>query len=161
MVKIPTFCNYWFSFLTPVSMTPDYCLRLRLEQLNGLPFEHLESGIDTVDEEDAPLCPAEGACSAAPIAGYTEWISLLAPAHSIGWDWIAQGSAGLLALRAHSIRTNIMLVDAQGRDAGRLQTEEAIGVLIAGWDWPATVLEAIKRAPSGASAGAPPQHLPS
>ena len=112
----------------------DFYLRVSLDQLRSLRFALVLCGVDEDDEGE--LAPDAQ-------AGYTEWASDQRPSHSIGWDWVSVPQGGLLALRRHSIRTNLMLLTEGGEDAGRAATEEAIEALIAEWDWPQQVLAAV------------------
>lgn len=121
-------------------MLMDYYLRVRMEQLQTLRFAHLVSELDHADNECAESCCTEGAALAKPITGLTEWTSDAQPAHSIGWDWVLKGADGQMGVQEHSVRTNIMLVDAQGVDLGRQQTETALLALIARLNWADQVL---------------------
>jgi len=125
-------------------MTLDCYLRLRLAELEALRFEHLESGADQGEGEAGAAAHAEAAIAIAGIEGYTEWVSTAPVAHSIGWDWHVRPPQGALVLRAHSIRTNIMLLLQDGTDAGRAETERAIAELIERWNWAETVLAAVQ-----------------
>jgi len=125
-------------------MTHDFYLRIQVEQLPSLRFTHMASDVDLFDEESAAACQREGASMAQPISGFTEWLSEDQPAHSIGWDWVMAGPRGGLAIKDHTLRTNIMLVDAKGLDVGRQGTEQALLALVADWDWPAEVLASLQ-----------------
>ncbi len=120
-----------------MSPSSDFYLRVSLEQLRSLRFALVLCGVD--EDDDSELAPDAQAAQ----AGYTEWASDQRPSHSIGWDWVSLPQGGLLALRRHSIRTNLMLLTEGGEDAGRAATEEAIEALIAEWDWPQQVFASV------------------
>lgn len=125
-------------------MTNDYYLRIRLDQLSVLRFLHLSSDIDLFAEESAGSCQQEGAARAQPICGFTEWLSEAQPAHSIGWDWVMAAPDGQLRVKDHTLRTNIMLIDGQGLDMGRQETEAALLKLVSNWGWPEQVLSSLQ-----------------
>ncbi len=65
-----------------------------------------------------------------------------------GWDWVVTASVGVLMLQAGSIRTNVMLVDAQGADLGEEATSQQFAAYLGTWDWQAAVLEHLKATPN-------------
>lgn len=120
----------------------DAYLRVGRDELQALEFQHLESCAD-------PAEPGEGAqagdaCSTTAIEGFTEWVTTAPRPHSIGWDWYVKVPEGSLAVRAYSIRTNIMLRREDGSDAGQAATLLAIDELIQGWPWAETVLRVLQ-----------------
>lgn len=125
-------------------MSLDSYLRLRRSDLEALRLEHLESNVDPSDIENGAAARAEGASVLPAIEGYTEWVSAAAVPHSIGWDWSLRLGPGELMVKPHSIRTNIMLLQPDGSDAGQALTERAIIDYLAGWDWATPVLAAIQ-----------------
>ncbi len=125
-------------------MNIDYYLRLQPEALTHLSLRHLESHVDL--ELTRPPRPQEreGAWLTEDIGGYTEWVDADGAGYSLGWDWYVQAPAGGLAVRQHSIRTNIMLVDCVGGDLGRAQTEQVLLDWLQRWDWKEQVLAALR-----------------
>lgn len=126
-------------------MSIDFYLRLDAAQLASLRFEHLESHIDADLADLARQARYEGAWLSEGIEGYTEWVDSARAGYSIGWDWIVQPPTGLLALKAHSIRTNIMLMEADGSDAGRSRTELHLAELLESWSWSDAVLSTLQQ----------------
>lgn len=90
-------------------------------------------------ERAAAAGRGEGATILGDITGYTEWLSDSAPAVSVGWDWSLGGSVQLNALPI-SIRTNLLLVDASGRELGFSGTTHALFEWLSTWDWQSVVL---------------------
>ena len=71
-----------------------------------------------MDEEPA-AGPRTGGAQLSEILGYTEWVSTETPAITIGWDWRLSASKGAAScLRFGEVRSNVMLMDDQGRDLG-------------------------------------------
>ncbi len=127
-------------------MSIDFYRRLGAAQLASLRFEHLESHVDADLSDLALQARCEGAWLTEGIEGYTEWVDSARAGYSIGWDWVVQPPSGLLALKAHSIRTNIMLTEPDGTDAGRARTEMQLAELLGTWPWPETVLHSLQQA---------------
>jgi hypothetical protein len=127
-------------------MSIDFYRRLGAAQLALLRFEHLESHVDADLSDLARQARCEGAWLTEGIEGYTEWVDSARAGYSIGWDWVVQPPSGLLALKAHSIRTNIMLTEPDGTDAGRARTEMHLAELLETWPWTETVLHTLKQA---------------
>jgi hypothetical protein len=120
----------------------DYYVRLPEAALLATQLSHLGSGIDF--HEGAEAVARRGADSEAlsAIRGYTEWVSKSKPTVSVGWDWMLTG-AQQLALDVHSVRTNVMLIDADGVDCGQQATVRAVIRLIGRCAWQAEVLQAL------------------
>ncbi len=125
-------------------MSIDYYLRLDPGRLAQLRFKHLESQVDPDTLQPAAPRDREGAWLADEIGGYTEWLDAGGVGYSVGWDWFVQTPLGTLAVRPHSIRTNIMLIGPAGEDLGRTRTEEGLERWLAGWDWASGVLQALR-----------------
>lgn len=123
----------------------DCYVRLREAELLQLPLTHLESGVDTDDDFDpAPAVRVTGPCPPS-IRGFTEWVSATEPVVSVGWDWTL---AGLVAptLDPHSVRTNVMLIDAQHVDCGQQATIAAVIRLIGRHAWQDVVMQTLRSA---------------
>ena len=127
-------------------MSIDFYLRLGAAQLAALRFEHLESHVDADLSDLAQQARSEGAWLTEGIEGYTEWVDCARAGYSIGWDWVVLPPSGRLALKAHSIRTNIMLTEPDGSDAGRARTESHLAGLLETWPWPDVVLGTLTQA---------------
>ncbi len=126
------------------TMSIDHYLRLDLPRLAQLRWRHLESQVDSEGLEAGMSVQGEGACLAQQIGGYTEWLDSGGEGYSVGWDWYVQVPQGSLAVAPHSIRTNIMLVNASGEDLGRARTEEDLEHWLQSWDWASSVLQALR-----------------
>ena len=112
---------------------PDGYLRVSGEELRQVRLEHLLSGLD----EELPQCaPGGTGATAATLAGFTEWVGDWQPAISVGWDWQAGHSAGAAHyLRVGPPRTNLMLIDARGRDLGFELTAFRVGLWLDQHSW--------------------------
>jgi hypothetical protein len=76
--------------------------------------------------------------------GYTEWVSTEKPAITIGWDWRLSASKGAAScLRFGEVRSNVMLMDDQGRDLGPQRSAELLGAELDGINWSDQVLQAV------------------
>lgn len=105
----------------PVYSSDGY-LHLPRQRLECISLRHLVSGMD-----DEPADTGAHCGSAALLSGYTEWVSPVEPALSIGWDWAWQSTpVGSGIVRQGLPRTNLLLVsDAQEP----LPVEETLEVL--------------------------------
>ena len=114
-----------------ITLSEDGYVRLALETLLATPLVHLLSGLD---DDNQPLS-REGA-RLARISGYTEWISIVAPTITIGWDWrldVSQGNA--IYVRLGTPRNNVMLVDAMQHDLGSAKTSALLEAAIDALAW--------------------------
>jgi hypothetical protein len=127
----------------PVNTVIDYYVRLQAQPLLGTALAHLESGIDTDDEDQSSFRRFDSASALPSIRGFTEWVSSTGPEVSVGWDWTLVGTERL-ALDRNSIRTNVMLVDAQGIDCGQEATVRTVIRLIDQTPWQGVVLQALR-----------------
>ena len=116
---------------------PDGYLRVSGEELLRVRLEHLLSGLD----DEAPSHTSLGAgATAATLAGFTEWVGHWRPAISVGWDWQAGDAPGAVHYRrVGSPRSNLMLVDARGRDLGFELTAFRVGLWLDQHGWQSTV----------------------
>lgn len=116
----------------------DGYIRLPRGALGQIRLVHLVSGLDEEERTGAV-----GAVHSA-ICGYTEWATASAPAVSVGWDWhIDTLSRPLSAACRDTPRSNVMLVDEQGRDIGPDRTARCLRRLVEGMEWKPVVLDAI------------------
>jgi hypothetical protein len=97
------------------NLSDDGLIRLWTGALMQIHLQHLFSGLDNTPDAQDSLSEQ--------ISGYTEWRSPGTPAVSVGWDWTLR----IHTHRARSMttcqrqglpRSNLMLLDAQGRDLG-------------------------------------------
>lgn len=114
-------------------------VRLPLPQLCDLRLMHLCSEVD-LERSAAAKC-GEGATILGDITGYSEWVSDSTPVVSVGWDWSLGGARGQLSALPVSIRTNLILVDASGRELGFSGTTHALFEWLSTWDWQSVVLK--------------------
>ncbi len=115
----------------------DAYVRILVDDLARIQPSHLQSGAD-----DPPL-DASGPDGGTPLGGYTEWVADAPRTLSMGWDWSFDlGSRQLTALW-HTLRTNIMVVDAAGGDLGRERTQSCIADLMNSVHWEAATAEAV------------------
>lgn len=122
----------------------DFYVRLAAQQLGAMVLTHLESCIDTYDQNEPTPREFNSACAPPSIRGFTEWGSQFPSAASVGWDWVLTGPRQL-ELDRNSIRTNLMLVDANGKDCGQEATVLAVTRLIEQTPWQAVVLQAVRQ----------------
>jgi hypothetical protein len=114
----------------PASSCDGY-VRLAFANLRHIEFIHLISGLDEISS----VCTSDGAIST-EIRGYTEWIGTSSPSVTIGWDWQMDGEHNHILLRKLSAaRSNIMLLDGEGKDLGQARTELMLDLLLETMDW--------------------------
>lgn len=114
-----------------LSVSDDGYIRLQFGLLQTIPLVHLISGLD----DSNPITALEGAIPT-EITGYTEWISNTVPAITIGWDWEMDADHGHILLRKTSVaRSNILLQDLNGMDAGSAKTLDLLDTLVDELDW--------------------------
>lgn len=116
---------------------PDGYLRVAGEQLLQVQLQHLLSGLD----EDAPEHAPRGlGATSATLSGFTEWVDDRLPTLSVGWDWRAGSLRGAMRYRRIGPpRSNLMLVDARGRDLGFDFTAFQVGLWLDQRRWQAVV----------------------
>ncbi len=113
-------------------MFPDGYLRITSAALDRVSLRHVRSAIDPA---------AAAATEAGAIAGYTEWQGCELPNLSIGWDWIVLASGPTVI--DGSVRSNVMLVDEVGRDAGPVVTASHLKGCLRNLAWQSEVLNVI------------------
>lgn len=121
------------------AMSPDGYIRLPLASLNALSFVHLYSESDEafLDELKAQTIPASS-------AGFCEWKSDTAPAISLGWGWFIHSQTERMMLAPDGVRSNVMLIDAQGYDLGPIKTSNIFCTWLAAFEWQSTVGSAVR-----------------
>jgi len=116
----------------------DGYIRLPRRALDQIRLVHLVSGLDEEERTDAM-----GAVYS-DISGYTEWATTSAPAVSVGWDWhIDTLCRPVSAASRDTPRSNVMLVDEQGRDIGPDHTARCLQRLVEALEWKPVVMDAI------------------
>ncbi|MFT3665949.1 DUF4902 domain-containing protein [Piscinibacter sp.] len=124
-------------------MNIDGYLCVSLPELPWLCFRHLETAMDFDDGllSDARLRWSPTALS--DICGYTEWAIHDWPAASLGWDWIMLLPKEELTVRQHSIRTNLRVIDANGKSLGMARSLELLHKVIDTLPWQQHVVKTI------------------
>lgn len=118
-----------------LTLSGDGHVRLTMETLLTLHFEHLLSGLDGVSSLTHP----EGACVAS-ISGYTEWLTTTTPTVTMGWDWQLDVSQGQpIYTRQPFPRSNIMIIDRQQYDLGAAESLTLVERAIDALTWQETV----------------------
>ncbi len=124
----------------------DGYLHLPHRRLACIPLRHLMSGMDDEPAAAAPHCGGVAALS-----GYTEWVSPLEPALSIGWDWAWQSTpAGGGLVRQGLPRTNLLLVSDSQEPLPLEESLETLARLIDAIDWQRPAWQAACQAPRAA-----------
>jgi len=124
------------------TVSTDGYLRLRTRELDRIPLQHLISNVD----EDAPA-PALCCGAATTLSGYTEWVSPIEPALSIGWDWEWRSAPGASAVvRLGLPRTNILVVSEASVPLPWEASLEVLAHFIDAIDWQHAALDAAFRA---------------
>jgi hypothetical protein len=122
----------------------DYYVRLPASHLPWLSLRHLRSEIEERTEPNrSPLAPG---AQASTLSGYSDWLWDGDPPVNVSWDW-EMDAKGHLALNPHSIRTDLMLIDAQGLDLGHSRTLAALLQRVAREPWHEAVLAWLKGTP--------------
>jgi len=121
-----------------IRIDDDGYIRLRREVLEQIRLIHLVSGLD--EEEGQVACGAVHS----DIRGYTEWVSASVPAVSVGWDWhLDMLARPVTAVCSETPRSNLMLVDEHGGDAGLDHTARCLKAWVETLEWKSVVLTAI------------------
>jgi hypothetical protein len=123
-------------------MNTDHLVRVSASELEHLRLEHLESGIDSPDDDFATPAALLGA-EPTEFTGYTEWVGAVDAGVSVGWDWVVNARLSLLTLRPGTIRTTLMLVDEHGAPLGHDATAQCLHDHLTRWAWQSKVLEAL------------------
>ena len=113
----------------------DGYVRMSLTDLELVQLTHLVSGIDTAGDRITDT-------SAAPITGYSEWVSAGFPAITIGGDWQMSLSPGqpMLTLISEP-RSNIMLQDERCHDLGPDVTKMLLSRFVDALAWRSEVAD--------------------
>ena len=116
----------------------DGYIRLPRRALDQLRLVHLVSGLD------GEACAGAAGAVYSAISGYTEWATTSSPAVSVGWDWHIDTLARPVSAACRDTpRSNVMLVDEQGRDIGPDHTARCLQRLLDTLEWKPVVLGAV------------------
>ncbi|MEO8153327.1 MAG: DUF4902 domain-containing protein [Rhizobacter sp.] len=124
---------------------PDFYVRAREQDFHTMVLRHVQSEVEFRGEL-TPSRQIEGA-SASALSGCSEWVTESDPPITAGWDWTVTAS-GDVQLNHHSVRTNLMLVDAQHGDLGHAVSINAIVHRLEGLAWQGCVLAVLRTRPS-------------
>lgn len=119
------------SILPSMRVTEMGQVRTTIEDLLGVQFLHLASGVDTEIGDLSKGCgrPTE-------ISGFTEWIGQSSLPISIGWDWHLKMTGGSVRLARFDLpRTNVQLIDADGLDFPWEQNLQILGTIVDALPW--------------------------
>lgn len=121
-------------------VSADGYIRLTFAELHLIRLEHLVSGLD-----DNDAAGNFSSATRATITGYTEWLSIISPQITIGWDWEMEFIQGTLRLRRLGPpRSNIMLQGADRNDLGHEKSLLLQEMLVDEMHWQSIVMEHIK-----------------
>ncbi len=115
-------------------LSPDGYIRLQFACLAGLHLVHLYS-----DSDPDFLQELKAQTVSARIAGFCEWQSKTEPAVSLGWGWFIHSQSDRMMLAPDPVRSNVMLIDAQGYDLGQRQTANLFYAWLGEFEWRSTV----------------------
>lgn len=113
-----------------LAISSDGYIRLRLANLNALPFMHMfsENDINFLQELKVQTVPAR-------TAGFSEWQSDTIPAISLGWGWFIHNQSERMLLAPDAVRSNVMLIDTFGYDLGQLKTSSLFCTWLSAFEW--------------------------
>ncbi|WP_432454053.1 MULTISPECIES: DUF4902 domain-containing protein [unclassified Agarivorans] len=121
-----------------VTPCPDGLVRLTVEQLSALTFEHIISGLDSVSAVDFES-------ERASFSGYTEWLFENRCAITLGWDWHWLWRDGQMTCCVKALpRSNIQLLE-QGLDVSPRRNDELLITVINLLPWQKITAEAISK----------------
>lgn len=121
-----------------LAVSPDGYIRIRLSNLDVLPFVHLFS-----ESDDGFLQELQSQTIPARCAGFSEWISDTTPPISIGWGWFVHSDSERMLLAPDGVRSNVMLIDTQGYDLGPQKTASLFGAWLSAFEWQPAVSTAL------------------
>jgi hypothetical protein len=110
--------------------TVDVTIRVAEAELERLLPRHMYSALDEPADDAPSLC------------GVTEWKVPGARALSFGWDWSAGPGTRLLG-HWGTLRTNVVLVDAQGRVLPEAALQRGVEQLMLRWQWQRVVAQVL------------------
>jgi hypothetical protein len=114
-----------------MQISSDGLIRLLAEELLSTQLTHFVSGMDTDGSSALKTCG-----KATSISGYTEWISTHEPTISIGWDWCIQFTLSERKwTRVGLPRSNVMLIEDTGTDAGWQRSHNVLATFVDVLPW--------------------------
>lgn len=121
----------------------DFFVRLTVEHTRRLVWRHARTEIEEPGN-DTRGNALDG--QASTLGGYSDWVTDTDPPLLISWDWEMRAT-GELVFNPHSIRTNLMLVDAQGRDLGHSRTQALARECLSRLAWDRPLLDRLRNTP--------------
>lgn len=120
-----------------VFISSDGYIRLSAEELGSLTLLHLITGLD-----DGELPLVYDCQLTTDLTGYTEWLGADQPAVTVGWDWQMVYANQVVGLQmVDTPRSNLMLIDDRGHDAGPQATAQQLARHIDKLAWQTAALE--------------------
>jgi hypothetical protein len=106
-------------------------VRATVDDLLSVHFFHCFSGLDTEIGD-----PSKGCGRPTAISGFTEWVGQSLFPISIGWDWHLEAARGTVrVIRADCPRTNVQLINSDGRDFAWEQNLQILGTIVEALPW--------------------------
>jgi hypothetical protein len=114
-------------------------IRLSLDELLSIRIEHLLTRLDRDGWDRMRACGRPTV-----ISGFTEWVTHTPHPVSLGWDWclVVRGAAPGW-VRTDMPRTNVLMVDAQGRDLPWRLSLHRLATVVDSLPWPGVVTAAV------------------
>lgn len=110
-------------------------VRATVDDLLSVYFFHHFSGLD-IEVGD----PSKGCGRPTAISGFTEWVGHSLFQISIGWDWHLEVEGDIVRLmRADCPRTNVQLINSDGRDFAWEQNLQILGTIVDALPWAISV----------------------
>lgn len=114
-----------------LKVSEDGYIRLFWGAACDIQLVHLFSGLD-----EEPFESFNFTTRICEVSGYTEWVSVIQPVISFGWDWrlVVDGSCYRYE-RLGSPRSNLMLIDKRSLDLSPIMSSTLIELIIDALDW--------------------------
>ena len=110
-------------------------VRATVDDLLSIHFFHYFSGLDTEVGD-----PSKGCGRPTAISGFTEWVGQSLFPISIGWDWHMEVVGDTVHLiRVDCPRTNVQLINSDGRDFAWEQNLQILGTIVDALPWAISV----------------------
>lgn len=120
-----------------MTLSDDGFIRMGFKHLMETSLSHLIS----VNEETRFIAPYTH------IFGFTEWVSIITPVISVGWDWkLSHDDRFIKIVRVGQPRSNLMFIDNMQCDIGLNNSEELITQKIDMIAWEMIVKDQILKA---------------
>jgi len=115
-------------------MEDDGCLRIRVDRLPLLVFNHLLSSLDHASGDGV-----DG--GATTMSGYTEWTSADPALASLGWDWLLETGTTFTLRQIGTPRSNLALCGPEGEHLSQSVCSVLLARHIAQLAWQSVVLQ--------------------